>query len=110
MPGLLVFSAYCLLFFLPVVLVLPPCSSLPLPLPLRLPLPLLQACTEQVMPFASNASNSMFEPYEWDPQAFSDTCFEAYGVRPRPSWILTHFGGRVGASAGSQRLPACCRG
>eukprot|EP00850_Spirogloea_muscicola_P004153 SM000017S02893 [mRNA] locus=s17:965817:973061:- [translate_table: standard] len=53
-----------------------------------------QACTEMVMPMASNASNSMFPPFCWDPSAYADRCISQFGVRPRPKWIPTEFGGR----------------
>eukprot|EP00850_Spirogloea_muscicola_P005006 SM000022S07220 [mRNA] locus=s22:604238:608027:+ [translate_table: standard] len=53
-----------------------------------------QACTEMVMPMASNANNSMFPPFRWDPSAYADRCVDQFGVRPRPDWIPTEFGGK----------------
>nr|XP_056714506.1 lysosomal Pro-X carboxypeptidase [Euleptes europaea] len=53
-----------------------------------------QACTEMVMPMCSDGVNDMFEPQKWNFQAYSDECFKAWGVRPRPSWIPTSFGGK----------------
>lgn len=53
-----------------------------------------QACTEMVMPFCTNGVDDMFEPSSWDLQEFSDGCFRQWGVRPRPSWITTMYGGK----------------
>ena len=54
-----------------------------------------QACTEMVMPMSSNPNNSMFAPYDWDLKGFIDSCYKTYGVRSRPSWITTEYGGKV---------------
>ncbi|XP_077197476.1 lysosomal Pro-X carboxypeptidase [Paroedura picta] len=53
-----------------------------------------QACTEMVMPMCSDGVNDMFEPQKWDLGAYSDNCYKVWGVRPRPSWIPTSYGGR----------------
>uniref|UniRef100_A0A8C6XEC2 Lysosomal Pro-X carboxypeptidase n=1 Tax=Naja naja TaxID=35670 RepID=A0A8C6XEC2_NAJNA len=53
-----------------------------------------QACTEMVMPMCSDGINDMFEPQKWDFHAYSEECFKAWGVRPRPSWIPTFYGGK----------------
>uniref|UniRef100_A0A8C5XUT2 Lysosomal Pro-X carboxypeptidase n=1 Tax=Microcebus murinus TaxID=30608 RepID=A0A8C5XUT2_MICMU len=53
-----------------------------------------QACTEMVMPFCTNGIDDMFEPRLWDLKEFSDDCFNHWGVRPRPSWISTLYGGK----------------
>ncbi|ETE64189.1 Lysosomal Pro-X carboxypeptidase, partial [Ophiophagus hannah] len=50
-----------------------------------------QACTEMVMPMCSDSINDMFEPQKWDFHAYSEECFKAWGVRPRPSWIPTFY-------------------
>ncbi|XP_072987713.1 uncharacterized protein [Typha latifolia] len=52
-----------------------------------------QACTEMVMPMSSSLENSMFPPFKFDPAAYQDDCVQSYGVRPRPQWITTEFGG-----------------
>ncbi|KAG8137053.1 hypothetical protein E2320_005591, partial [Naja naja] len=52
------------------------------------------ACTEMVMPMCSDGINDMFEPQKWDFHAYSEECFKAWGVRPRPSWIPTFYGGK----------------
>lgn len=54
-----------------------------------------QACTEMVMPMSSRANTSMFEPYEWDEGAYADGCNATFGIRPRPRWATTEFGGRA---------------
>ncbi|XP_006098535.1 lysosomal Pro-X carboxypeptidase isoform X1 [Myotis lucifugus] len=53
-----------------------------------------QACTEIVMPFCTNGIDDMFEPHPWDLKAFSDECFKQWGVKPRPSWITSMYGGK----------------
>ncbi|XP_014462073.2 lysosomal Pro-X carboxypeptidase [Alligator mississippiensis] len=53
-----------------------------------------QACTEMVMPMCTDGVNDMFEPQKWDFQAFSEECFKLWGVRPRPSWITSVYGGK----------------
>uniref|UniRef100_A0A5F8HAR8 Prolylcarboxypeptidase n=1 Tax=Monodelphis domestica TaxID=13616 RepID=A0A5F8HAR8_MONDO len=53
-----------------------------------------QACTEMVMPICTTGISDMFEPQEWDFAAYSDQCFLEWGVRPRPLWIPTVFGGK----------------
>lgn len=53
-----------------------------------------QACTEIVMPFCTNGIDDMFEPHLWNLKEFSDDCFKQWGVRPRPSWITTMYGGK----------------
>ncbi|OAY86114.1 lysosomal Pro-X carboxypeptidase-like isoform X1 [Ananas comosus] len=52
-----------------------------------------QACTEMVMPMSSSEENSMFPAYNFDFAAYGDECVESYGVKPRPRWITTEFGG-----------------
>ncbi|XP_051843179.1 lysosomal Pro-X carboxypeptidase [Antechinus flavipes] len=53
-----------------------------------------QACTEMVMPICATGISDMFEPQAWDFVAYSDQCFQEWGVRPRPLWIPTVFGGK----------------
>uniref|UniRef100_A0A8D0GP68 Lysosomal Pro-X carboxypeptidase n=1 Tax=Sphenodon punctatus TaxID=8508 RepID=A0A8D0GP68_SPHPU len=53
-----------------------------------------QACTEMVMPMCADGISDMFEPQKWDFHAFSEECFKIWGVRPRPSWILSVYGGK----------------
>nr|XP_025961859.1 lysosomal Pro-X carboxypeptidase isoform X2 [Dromaius novaehollandiae] len=53
-----------------------------------------QACTEMVMPMCTDGVNDMFEPQKWDFDALSEECFRLWGVRPRPSWILSMYGGK----------------
>lgn len=52
-----------------------------------------QACTEMVMPLCSDGVQDMFEPQDWNFQAFSDECHSLFGVRPRPDWADTVYGG-----------------
>ncbi|KAE9607941.1 putative lysosomal Pro-Xaa carboxypeptidase [Lupinus albus] len=52
-----------------------------------------QACTEMVMPMSSSPESSMFPPYEFNYSSFEEECLEEFGVKPRPKWITTEFGG-----------------
>lgn len=52
-----------------------------------------QACTEMVMPMCTDGVNDMFEPQEWNFPAFSEECNKLFGVRPRPDWAQTVYGG-----------------
>ncbi|KAH6827478.1 alpha/beta-Hydrolases superfamily protein [Perilla frutescens var. hirtella] len=51
-----------------------------------------QACTEMVMPTVVS-NESMFPPYAFSYKDYADDCMKNYGVRPRPHWITTEFGG-----------------
>ncbi|XP_051048216.1 lysosomal Pro-X carboxypeptidase [Phodopus roborovskii] len=53
-----------------------------------------QSCTEMVMPFCTNGVDDMFESYLWDLDKFSEDCFSQWGVKPRPYWITTLYGGK----------------
>ncbi|XP_027921071.1 lysosomal Pro-X carboxypeptidase isoform X2 [Vigna unguiculata] len=55
--------------------------------------PIREACTEMVMPMSSNQDSSMFPPYEYNYTSFQEECWNDYGVKPRPKWITTEFGG-----------------
>lgn len=57
-----------------------------------------QACTEMVMPMCTNGVQDMFEPEEWNFQAYSDGCYTMFGVRPRVDWAATVYGGKDIAS------------
>nr|XP_017214720.1 lysosomal Pro-X carboxypeptidase isoform X2 [Danio rerio] len=52
------------------------------------------SCTEMVMPMCTDGINDMFEPQPWSFQAFSDECYNQFGVRPREDWAETVYGGR----------------
>ncbi|EOA18671.1 hypothetical protein CARUB_v10007247mg [Capsella rubella] len=52
-----------------------------------------QACTEMVMPI-SCSNQSMFQPFENDDKGDQEYCLREYGVKPRPHWITTEFGGQ----------------
>ncbi|CAD6336069.1 unnamed protein product [Miscanthus lutarioriparius] len=51
-----------------------------------------QACTEMIMPMTVS-NESMFPPSSFSYDERSDECFESWGVRPRPHWITTEYGG-----------------
>lgn len=52
-----------------------------------------QACTEMVMPMSYSEDRSMYPPYKFDYASYAENCIKSYGVRPRPRWITTNFGG-----------------
>ncbi|XP_019056894.1 PREDICTED: lysosomal Pro-X carboxypeptidase [Tarenaya hassleriana] len=52
-----------------------------------------QACTEMVMPM-SCSDECMFQPFEEDYKGFEENCVFRFGVKPRPHWITTEFGGQ----------------
>ncbi|GCB60342.1 hypothetical protein scyTo_0003918 [Scyliorhinus torazame] len=52
-----------------------------------------QTCTEMVMPSCSDGVKDMFEPVPWNLQQYSDNCKKDWGLRPRPDWITTVYGG-----------------
>ncbi|XP_069825819.1 lysosomal Pro-X carboxypeptidase-like [Dendropsophus ebraccatus] len=53
-----------------------------------------QACTEMVIPFCSDGVTDMFEPQMWNFETFSDNCYKKWGIRPRPTWITSMYGGK----------------
>ncbi|XP_021899133.1 lysosomal Pro-X carboxypeptidase isoform X2 [Carica papaya] len=53
-----------------------------------------QVCTEMVMPMTCS-NQSMFPSSGFDYQEFAEQCMKTHGVRPRPHWITTEFGGKV---------------
>ncbi|KAF0910550.1 hypothetical protein E2562_002992 [Oryza meyeriana var. granulata] len=52
-----------------------------------------QACTEMVMPMSYSEDRSMFPAYKFDYPSYENNCINSFGVRPRPQWITTEFGG-----------------
>ncbi|GKU94948.1 hypothetical protein SLEP1_g8370 [Rubroshorea leprosula] len=52
-----------------------------------------QACTEMVMPMASDLDNSMYPAYDFNYSSYQEECWKDFQVIPRPRWITTEFGG-----------------
>ncbi|KAK9734298.1 hypothetical protein RND81_04G129500 [Saponaria officinalis] len=52
-----------------------------------------QACTEMIMQTDGNSKESMFPASTDNYQDRDTSCFDTYGVHPRPHWITTQFGG-----------------
>ncbi|MCD7449661.1 hypothetical protein HAX54_001089 [Datura stramonium] len=52
-----------------------------------------QACTEMVMPTDGNSKESIFPPSKWDYNERARFCQSTFGVKPRPDWVTTEFGG-----------------
>lgn len=53
------------------------------------------ACGDMVMPMEADGVNDMYSPFKWDDKAYSDYCFEKYGIRPQYNWTLSFYGGRT---------------
>ncbi|PAN23099.1 hypothetical protein PAHAL_4G067200 [Panicum hallii] len=51
-----------------------------------------QACTEMIMPMTVS-NESMFPPSSFSYDERSEECLESWGVRPRPHWVTTEYGG-----------------
>ncbi|KAJ7981088.1 Lysosomal Pro-X carboxypeptidase, partial [Quillaja saponaria] len=51
-----------------------------------------QICTELVFPMGWG-NETMFQPHHFDIEAYSLNCMDKYGVRPRPHWVTTYYGG-----------------
>ncbi|XP_037053303.1 lysosomal Pro-X carboxypeptidase-like isoform X2 [Peromyscus leucopus] len=54
----------------------------------------VKTCTEIILPFCTNGVDDMFEARSWDLDKYSDDCYKQWGVRPRPSWVTTLYGGK----------------
>ena len=52
-----------------------------------------QACTEIVLLVSTNNKTDMFPAYKWDLDTLSSYCEGRWGVKPRPEWTQTYFGG-----------------
>ncbi|GLT82101.1 hypothetical protein SLE2022_005130 [Rubroshorea leprosula] len=51
-----------------------------------------QTCSEMVMPFEIR-NDTMFPSKPFDLKSFEDGCMSTYGVRPRPHWVTSYYGG-----------------
>jgi len=52
-----------------------------------------QACTEMVMPIASNGQTDMFLPEAYHLSSVIEGCQYSMHVTPRPGWVPTYYGG-----------------
>ncbi|XP_054792134.1 uncharacterized protein LOC129297810 [Prosopis cineraria] len=52
-----------------------------------------QSCSEMVMPIGHDRNDTMFPPAPFSLKSFVDRCRSLYGVRPRPHWVTTYYGG-----------------
>lgn len=52
-----------------------------------------QACSEMVMPIASNGKTDMFIPYPYNLTDYSAYCKQVWGAIPRAGWVPTYYGG-----------------
>lgn len=50
------------------------------------------------MPMSYSEGRSMFPPYKFDYASYAEGCIKRFGVKPRPQWISTEFGGHVSYS------------
>ena len=53
------------------------------------------------MPSASDGVNDMWWPAPWDTEKQAEQCFQRFGIRPRPTWVSTYYGGRKALAAAS---------
>ncbi|EDV29575.1 uncharacterized protein TRIADDRAFT_19181 [Trichoplax adhaerens] len=53
-----------------------------------------QSCTEMVLPVCMDGVHDMFEPTPFNLTAMAAICKEQYGVRTRPFWAQTLYGGK----------------
>ncbi|TYI80501.1 hypothetical protein E1A91_D05G091700v1 [Gossypium mustelinum] len=52
-----------------------------------------QTCSEMVMPIGHENNDSMFPPSPFNLTKFIRKCKSLFGVRPRPHWVTTYYGG-----------------
>ncbi len=45
-----------------------------------------------VFPMCNDGINDMFEPQEWDFNAYSANCYEQFKVFPRGDWAIINYG------------------
>lgn len=48
------------------------------------------------MPTGGNTKESIFPASEWYYEERASLCESIYQIEPRPNWITTEFGGKVG--------------
>lgn len=53
------------------------------------------------MPSSSDGVHDMWWPAPWVTEEQQAQCFERFGVRPRPTWISTYYGGRRALASAS---------
>lgn len=53
------------------------------------------------MPSGSDGVRDMWWPDPWDAEAQAEQCFQRFGVRPRPHWVATYYGGRKALATAS---------
>ena len=45
-----------------------------------------------VFPMCNDGINDMFEPQEWDFNAYSANCYDQFKVFPREDWAVINYG------------------
>ncbi|KAH9700218.1 prolylcarboxypeptidase-like protein [Citrus sinensis] len=53
-----------------------------------------QTCSEMVMPIGHGHKDTMFPPAPFDLNRFTKDCEGTFGVKPKPHWVTTYYGGR----------------
>ncbi|KAK9185792.1 hypothetical protein WN943_026151 [Citrus x changshan-huyou] len=51
-------------------------------------------CSEMVMPIGHGHKDTMFPPAPFDLNRFTKDCEGTFGVKPKPHWVTTYYGGR----------------
>ncbi|XP_002523750.2 lysosomal Pro-X carboxypeptidase [Ricinus communis] len=52
-----------------------------------------QTCTEMVFPIGYGYNETMFQPSPFDINNYTEACVQVFGIKPRPQWATTEFGG-----------------
>ncbi|XP_052311745.1 uncharacterized protein LOC7463334 [Populus trichocarpa] len=52
-----------------------------------------QTCTEMVFPMGYGENETMFQSDPFDINNYTKECVDVFGIKPRPHWITTEFGG-----------------
>ncbi|EEF38691.1 lysosomal pro-X carboxypeptidase, putative [Ricinus communis] len=52
-----------------------------------------QTCTEMVFPIGYGDNETMFQPSPFDINNYKKECLQVFGIKPRPHWVTTEFGG-----------------
>ena len=51
------------------------------------------ACGDQAMPMTMDGDKDMFYPEDFDYDAYTEECYNTYGIKPDYEYTLNHFGG-----------------
>ncbi|XP_050213673.1 uncharacterized protein LOC126665041 [Mercurialis annua] len=52
-----------------------------------------QTCSEMVFPIGYSYNETMFQSNPFDINKYTTNCLQTFGIKPKPNWITTQFGG-----------------